>query len=255
MELFHVTVGDGPLVSAAIHNGHAMRSELTELSLLDERQRLREEDPHTNIIADVTPTQIVGGRSRFEVDLNRPREQAIYITPKDAWGLDVWREQPLPAMIERSRGFHDLFYSTIGGILRQKAETHGRVLVLDVHSYNHRRDGADRPGADEAENPEINIGTGSMDRTLWGPVIDTLIEGLRSCSSLGHQLDVRENVKFQGGHFPRWIHREFPQSVCAPAIELKKTFMNEWTGEVDHIQVVKLRDALRSVVPRLLELF
>ena len=30
-------------------------------------------------------------RSRFEVDLNRPREEAVYRVPEDCWGLDVWR--------------------------------------------------------------------------------------------------------------------------------------------------------------------
>lgn len=253
MDLFQMTVGDGPLISSAIHSGHAMRPEVAALTALDDRQRLREEDPHTDVLADVAPTQIIGRRSRFEVDLNRPRSQAIYLTPEEAWGLDPWREPPTPAVVARSRGIHDLFYATVGGLLRQKVELHGRVLVLDVHSYNHRREGTEGAVADEATNPEINIGSGSMDRKRWGPVIDALVEGLRSCDSLGHRLDVRENVKFQGGYFPRWIHREFPQSVCAPAIEFKKTFMNESTGDVEHLHLMKLRDALRAIVPQLLE--
>ena len=254
MELFQINVGDGPLIASAIHSGHAMRPEVAAMTALDERQRLREEDPHTNILADVAPTQIIGHRSRFEVDLNRPRSESIYITPEQAWGLDVWREPLTPPVVARSRGIHDLFYGTVRGLLQQKVELHGRVLLLDIHSYNHRRDGSDGPVAPESSNPEINIGTGSMDRKRWGPVVEALIDGLRSCDALGRQLDVRENVKFQGGHFVRWIHGEFPQSVCAPAVEFKKTFMNEWTSDVDHVHLIKLRDALRAIVPRLLEL-
>jgi hypothetical protein len=59
---------------------------------------------------------------------------------------------------------------------------------------------------------------------------------MRSHDFLGRRLDVRENVKFFGGQLPRWIHETFPHSVCALAIEVKKFFMNEWTGELDSKQ-------------------
>lgn len=252
MEFFRLTVGDGPLVSAAIHHGHAMRGELFDSSGLTEVERLREEDPFTETLADVAPTRIVGHRSRFEVDLNRPRDQCVYLTPEEAWGLNVWREPLAPDAVEESRRLHDLFYGAIGGLVRQLVAVHGRVIVLDVHSYNHRRGGPDGPAANENDNPEVNVGVGSLDREFWAPVVDTLLAGLRNCIIEGRPLDVRENVKFQGGHFPRTLHREFPRTVCAPAIEFKKTFMNEWTGDVDHAHLIKLRDALRSSTPRLL---
>lgn len=253
MELFNLIVGEGPLVSAAIHNGHVLRGGLLDLIGLTEDERLREEDPYTDVLADVAPTRIVGNRSRFEVDLNRSREESVYLTPEQAWGLSVWRE-PLPSGIaDESRRSHDLFYGVVGGLLRQLVATYGRVIVLDVHTYNHRRQGPKGPLADAAENPEVNIGTGSMDREHWAPVVDALISGLKRCEVDGRPLDVRENVKFRGGHFSQWIHREFPGVVCAPAIEFKKTFMNEWTGDVDHTHLVKLRDALRATTPKMLE--
>jgi N-formylglutamate amidohydrolase len=252
MEFFHLAVGEGPLVSAAIHNGHALRAGLLDAMSLTEPERLHEEDPYTAILADVTPTCIVGNRSRFEVDLNRPREESVYLNPEQAWGLSVWRE-PLPApLAEHSRQLHDLFYGAIRGLLRQLVAAHQRVIVLDVHSYNHRRHGPEGPTADVEGNPEVNIGTGSMDRVYWAPVVDALFNGLRRCEINGRPLDVRENVRFRGGYFPQWIHREFPRSVCAPAIEFKKTFMNEWTGDVDHAHLVRLRDALRAATPELL---
>ena len=253
MDLFQMTVGDGPLVAAAIHNGHALRPQVADLTSLTEPERLREEDPYTDVLADVAPTLIVGSRSRFEVDLNRPRDESVYATPEESWGLQVWPE-PLPAsVVDESHQLHDLFYGTVGGLLRRLVAGHGRAIVLDVHTYNHRRNGPAAPAANEDENPDVNIGVGSLDRQYWAPVVDGLIAGLRACEINGRPLDVRENVRFQGGHFPRWIHREFPRQVCAPAIEFKKTFMNEWTGDVDHAHVMKLRDALRSCTPRLLE--
>jgi hypothetical protein len=41
--------------------------------------------------------------------------------------------------------------------------------------------------------------------------------------------------------------------VCAIAIELKKTFMDEWTGRLDGEEFALLRGALESAVPGLLE--
>ncbi len=73
-----------------------------------------------------------------------------------------------------------------------------------------------RPPADEAENPQVNVGTGTMDRARWAPVVDRFIADLRAYDFPGGRLDVRENVKFRGGHFSRWVHETFPADrVCA----------------------------------------
>ncbi len=103
-------------------------------------------------------------------------------------------------------------------------------------------------------NPEVNIGTGTMDRMKWAPIVDRFISDLRSFDFLGRHLDVRENVKFKGGNFPRWIHETFPKSGCAIAIEFKKFFMDEWTGEPDMAQVDEIRHALASTVPGVLQI-
>jgi hypothetical protein len=66
------------LVAAAIHNGHAVRKERTEFLAVNDWARLREEEPHTGDWTAIAPTRIIGLRSRFEVDLNRPPETAIY---------------------------------------------------------------------------------------------------------------------------------------------------------------------------------
>jgi hypothetical protein len=59
-------------------------------------------------------------------------------------------------------------------------------------------------------------------------------------------------VKFRGGHFPQWINANFPGAVCAIAVEFKKTFMDEWTGELDHAALQRLEKALASTLPGLL---
>src|ERR1051325_205611 len=55
------------------------------------RQRFVEEDPYTDQLTAVAGTSLVVHRSRFEVDMNRARERAVYRTPGDAWGPPVWR--------------------------------------------------------------------------------------------------------------------------------------------------------------------
>ena len=86
--------GDGPLVAAAIHSGHEVRADIASLLALPRDQRLREEDPYTDHWTAVGHTQIVGTHSRFQVDLNRPRDKAVYRRPEDAWGLQVWHDEP-----------------------------------------------------------------------------------------------------------------------------------------------------------------
>ena len=115
--IWQIQYGDGPLVAAATHDGHAVRQDLAPLLALDDDQRLREEDPFTGMWTAMAPTRIVGLRSRFEVDLNRPRDECVYLQPKDAWGLNVWN-QPLPEdFAERSRKEHDAFYRQLHAVL------------------------------------------------------------------------------------------------------------------------------------------
>jgi len=128
-----------------------------------------------------------------------------------------------------------------------------RFIVFDLHTYNHKRGGPDGPQSNPEENPEVNIGTGTMDRDFWSPAVDRFIADLRNFDFLGRKLDVRENVRFRGGNFPRWIHENFPQEGCALAIEFKKFFMDEWTGIPDLRQLAAISDALKSTVPGILE--
>ncbi len=244
--------GGGPLVATAIHHGHDLREEVAALLAISEADRLREEDPFTGAWTRVAATRIVIQRSRFEVDLNRPRQRAAYRTPEDAWGLRIWRSDPPAEVLERSRTLHDDFYTAMHELFARLVRSQGRFVIFDLHSYNHRRGGPSAPPADTAGNPQVNIGTGTLDRTIWAPVVDRFIRDLRSYSFPGGQLDVRENVKFQGGFFPRWIHEKFPTTGCGLAIEFKKFFMDEWSGEPDPLLLQAIGDALQSTVPGVL---
>ena len=246
-------MGEGPLVAAAIHDGHFVRDEVAQLLAVDEPTRLLEEDPYTSQWTVVAPTRVIGLRSRFEVDLNRPREKAVYRSPEDAWGIQVWKRVPPDDVFARSLEEYDAFYHAMGQLLSGIQSRWGRFFVFDLHSYNHRRAGPDAPPASAEENPQVNIGTGTMDRARWAPVVDRFIADLRAYDFPTGRLDVRENVKFRGGYFPRWVHETFPESGCAVAIEVKKFFMDEWSGKVDQALLQAIGDAIRSTVPGVLD--
>lgn len=246
-------LGDGPLVAVALHDGHAVRDEVGERLALGDADRLREEDPHTGDWTRVAATRIIGLRSRFEVDLNRPRASACYRTPEDAWGLKVWKGALPETVATRSLAAYDAFYDNARQILSTIEEQHGCFVVFDLHTYNHRRGGPTAPPADPVENPQVNIGTGTMDRTRWGSLVDRFVDDLGGHPFPGGSLDVRENVKFQGGQFSRWVHETFPHTGCSIAIEFKKFFMDEWTGAPDVAIVNAIPDALRATVTGVLE--
>ena len=251
---FEITPGPGPLVAAAIHDGHEIHPETLPHVALPESERLREEDPFTGSLTTVAPTRLVGRRSRFEVDLNRPREQALYRTPDDAWGLAVWRGAIPESVAERSLALYDDFYDAVRELLEGKLRQYGSVVVFDLHSYNHRREGPNEPPADAEANPEVNVGTGTLDRARWGRLVDGFLADLRDGAEAAGRpgLDVRENVKFQGGQLARWTHETFGSAACVLAVEFKKTFMDEWTGTPEKAHLGQLRAALAATVPGVL---
>ena len=58
-------------------------------------------------------------------------------------------------------------------------------------------------------------------------------------------------MKFFGGNFPHWINGTFGDRCCALAIECKKFFMDEWTGEVDWDVFERVGKVYASAVDRL----
>lgn len=243
----------GQVVATSVHAGHEVRPDLAELMVLDEAERLREEDPHTDRIADVVPDRVVTHRSRFECDLNRPRREAIYRIPEDCWGLKVWRGGELPdEQYEQSLATYDTFYDQLAARLDEVA-ARGPFVLLDVHSYNHRRDGADQPPAPVEENPEVNVGTGSVDLDVFEPLVERFVADLRAAHLGAGSVDARENVVFEGRGLAWWVHDRYPRVGCVLALEFKKTFMDEWTGEVDEAALDRAREALAATLPGLHE--
>ncbi len=251
--LWHLHSGNGPTLGVAVHAGHEMRPELLPCLAIDEVARVREEDPYTDYWTGACDNQIITRRSRFEVDLNRSRELSICVHPEDCWNLDVWKTTISPEGQRRSFAEHDAFYDMFVGVLRDLEQKYGHFIVLDIHSYNHRRSGALAPADDSARNPEINLGTATIDAERWLPVVERFKADLEAFNFLGRALDVRENINFKGGFLPQFVNRTFPGTGLAIAIEVKKFFMDEWTGVGDPQAINALLEAFQSTIPGLTE--
>ena len=225
-----------------MHAGHELRPGLVGVVALDPSTRLREEDPFftDRMLGDIG-IRVVVNRSRFEVDLNRSRKHAVYRRRAQAFGLKVWKRALQPYELEESRRIHDDFYAELSMHLDRLAAD-GPFLVLDVHSYNHRCHGRDAAPEPIAHNPEVNVGTGALDGR-YERTVATFVEALGDQQVGDHRLDVRVNVRFRGGYLCRWVVDHYPQA-CPLAIEFKKVFMDEWTGECDDAHVSELREAL-----------
>jgi hypothetical protein len=87
-----------------------------------------------------------------------------------------------------------------------------------------------------------------MPREQWAWLLEPLMEAMRAYNFDGRHLDVRENVAFQGkGQLTRFVHERYPGQACAIAIEFKKFYMDEWTGEPDPSALAHMRGFIDHV--------
>ncbi len=249
-----VEIDKGPIIATAIHNGHELRQGLETKCNLSPEERLREEDPYTANIAREFGNHIVVNRSRFEVDLNRSPEKAVYTTPEDAWGLQVWKEPLSEKEVKESLKMYHQFYNEVEEKISTIIDAHGYAIVYDVHSYNHRRKGPDSPAANQKDNPDVDLLTANIDMDVWRPVLNKLKKSLQDYPFPGGRLDVREEIRFKGekSYFMQWILNRFGSKVFVPSIEFKKFYMDEWTGKVYRDKLVHLQEALKHSMPLVL---
>ena len=72
---------------------------------------------------------------------------------------NVWRAELPDQVAADSQALYDAFYAEAKVELEKVRASFGNFAVYDLHSYNHRRDGANGAPANADENPEVNIGT------------------------------------------------------------------------------------------------
>ena len=203
-----------PLVTTAIHAGHDLRPEVAERIALDHEARRREEDPFTDRItrAEGSISSCTGRASRSTS--TDPATRCVH-HPRGGVGP---RRVADPAHRGAGRavaaGCTTPSTRCSAGFLDDLA-ARGRFVVLDVHSYNHRRGGparARRPGVGQPGGERRH--RVARPRPL-GPRRRSLHRRPRSAGGGGHRLDVRENVRFEGGYLSQWVHERYPDGVRA----------------------------------------
>lgn len=228
---FHFANQQSPILATAIHNGHLIPDALMKYTKIVAEERYREEDPFTGTIAQLFENHIILETSRFAIDLNRIREKSVYLKPEDAWGLEV-RNDELPQNLQLSL-YHayDSWYKVLDSQINRLLEIHPFLVVFDVHSYNHRRGGAHAAPDSQKDNPDIILGRSNMPHE-YHALVQKLADSLNGKMVRNISLDVRCDVKFPGGNFPRHLHRNFNGRLIAIAVEFKKIFMDEHSHEI-----------------------
>lgn len=206
-----------PYVCGAVHDGHQFRKELWENCTHTEYERWFEEDPATKSMIQSHPIVIAGCDSRFEYDLNRDPENAVFV---DAWGKKLWKE-PLPkAQKDKSLQKHANFYRVVHTLIQQLESKFETIVVYDIHSYNWRR--WDR------EVPVINLGTSNVDNERFGEFIEhwrATLSGLK----LPHVNETTSKINdtfFGNGYFLKYITKNFKNTLVL-ATEFKKIYCDE----------------------------
>ncbi|MCK9330732.1 MAG: N-formylglutamate amidohydrolase [Candidatus Cloacimonetes bacterium] len=247
-----------PILYLAIHNGHILRNPLKKTIGLSPLQRKVEEDPFTELFLSDKKNKIIQSASRFEYDLNRKKDFAVYQKPEDCWGLPIYQDYTLSSKdISFSKEKYDYFYHQISDIIEKFIEIHKKVFIWDVHSYNHHRKGNDAEFDSIEDNPDIILGTNHYKYMpdKWKPLISNIQNHLSSFSfkhkyinraDTDLSFDVRQNVKFPGGNLSQYINSKYGEDVCCTAIEFKKIWMNEWTQEIDLECYSELKKAFDS---------
>ncbi len=204
-------------ICAAVHDGHQFRKELWNNCLHTEYERWYEEDPCTKQMVQQHPIVIAGCDSRFEYDLNRAPETAIY---EDAWGKELWKKPLQPEIRDRSLEKHHNFYKVVHALVAKIESKYGSAIVYDMHSYNWRR--WDR------EVPVINLGTTNINNDKYGLFATSWCSTLSEID-LSNWVNVTAaiNDTFQGnGYFLKYITNHFKNTLVL-ATEFSKIYCHE----------------------------
>lgn len=224
----------------AVHDGHQFRKELWEYCLHSEYDRWYEEDPATKEMVKTHPIIIAGLDSRFEYDLNRAPETAVY---DDAWGKKLWKSELPKRMKDKSLSKHYNFYKVVHALISKLEEKFGVCVVYDMHSYNWRR--WDR------EVPTWNLGTKNVDNDRFGDCIESwrqMLEEMPLPNSITSTSKIN-NTFYGNGYFLKYITQNFKNTLVL-ATEIAKVYCHEYDQimypEVVNAVEVYLRDALKK---------
>ena len=180
-------------------------------------ERWYEEDPATKEMLGEQPIVLAGLDSRFEYDLNRPPENAIYT---DAWGKQLWKKPLSRKDTEYSLAKHNNFYKVVDSLIKKIEKEFSVCIVYDMHSYNWQR--WDR------KVPTWNIGTKNINVERFETAIETWRESLEQIRfPNGISAVAKINDTFHGnGYFLKRITNNYENTLVL-ATEIAKIYCDE----------------------------
>ncbi|MFZ7119806.1 MAG: flavohemoglobin expression-modulating QEGLA motif protein [Eubacteriaceae bacterium] len=248
-ELFTATIEDGgftiviekyvPFVCVAIHNGSEMSEQLIDKCILDKKERWYEEDPLTGEFIESLPIRIIANDSRYEYDLNREEDEAIYDI---AWGKSVWKEKLSSIEKEQIIKRYRSFYTVLKVLVNKIEQKFGAGIIYDIHSYNFKR------GNIHFEYPVFNLGTEKVNKKRYSKYVNRFIKELSKIKFKNIENRVAENEVFYGrGYLVRYISEMFSNVLVLP-LEVKKIYCDENTGDIFPSVVDIISEGLKKAI-------
>ncbi|MCO4794945.1 MAG: flavohemoglobin expression-modulating QEGLA motif protein [Bacteriovoracaceae bacterium] len=233
-----ITVEDYvPYICTAIHNGGNMRRELRDKCSLTKAERWQEEDPHTGDFISSLPIRLIAHDSRYEYDLNRPPSDCIYTK---AWGKDVWTKTLTQKDKSTSIKKHDNYYRIIDALVAKLEGKFNGCLVIDLHSYNGKREGLENA-------PTFNLGSKNI-RKKYRPQLDYWLKRLKTIELPFMELTVEENDVFQGnGYQLKYLTKKYKKTLVL-ATEIKKIYLDEESGDIYPEIITSLKEEFKKAI-------
>ncbi len=223
-------------VCGAVHDGHKFRKELWDNCLHSSYERWYEEDPETKNMVISHPILIAGCDSRFEYDLNRTPEEAVFET---AWGKQLWKKPLSRTEHQTSLTKHTNFFRVVDALITKIESLFGACIVYDMHSYNWRR--WDR------EVPTWNLGTSNIDNDRFGHLVNSWRDSLTQIqlpNNIKSSADIN-NTFFGNGYFLKFITKNF-QNTLVLATEIAKVYCHEYDQVIYPEVVHAVEEQLRT---------
>jgi hypothetical protein len=199
----------------------------------------------TEVLASAADSFVTVRQSLFDTDLNRPRPQASTTKPARE-PSDFWHADPPSEVAAPSFACHDAFYAQMRILIEGLLREHGKLLVLDIHSFNYRDDAG---AAGKEQPPDIDLGVTECNGHRWGRMVNQFADALQAHPVCGRRLRVTRNERCpRGGYFPQWVRHQFDDRVCVVTLRYKKFFMEEWSGIVDLAALCDAQDGLRAAI-------
>ncbi len=226
-----------PYICFSTHSGSKISKKSLKNIAISQRKRKYHEDPHTADFIVSMPIMAQGLDSRYEYDLNRSPENAIY---DEFLGDKVWKKPLTKAQKEIYLQKHQNFYTVISVLVKTLERKFKACIVYDIHAFNYKKI--------ERETPIFNIGTEKINNTKFGAFVQSWQTELGKIKLPEMDTTVKLNDVFQGtGYLLEYITTHFPNTLVLPT-EIKKVYCNEEKGDFFPLVIDALTQGLKKAI-------